>query len=401
MNAAIPVRLGPAELSLIEQLQAVGASAAAERLAAIGLPTRKVEAYHYTDLKQLWRAVPPLAAPAAEPGTPPVDIADSFRLTFVNGGFYLPEVLPDGISAHAVAGSPLSERDDVLVRINKSLVRETLALQFGPEAKGVVHVDRRSEGQAGHAAGGLRVFVADGANVTIVETYATSAAAHATNHATLLQVGQGANVTHVTIDLSDAQASHFAIHEYHLGADATLRSLAVHAGSGLARTNILARMEGAGADGEFTGLNLLADGQHSDMSLEVVHAVPGTGSKPLYKQIGRGRSRAVFQGKIVVDRDAQKTDAKMSMQGLMLSDQAEILSKPELEIYADDVVCGHGSTCGALDETALFYLMSRGIPKRDAETMLVRAFLAAVIHPIEPEAVRDVLTSVVEGWLAG
>jgi Fe-S cluster assembly protein SufD len=108
----------------------------------------------------------------------------------------------------------------------------------------------------------------------------------------------------------------------------------------------------------------------------------------------------VFQGRILVQRDAQKTDAKMMMQGLMLSDEAEILSKPELEIYADDVVCGHGSTCGDLDETSLFYLMSRGIPKDVAEAMLVRAFLAELVDPVMHHGTRDALTGVIEGWLA-
>jgi Fe-S cluster assembly protein SufD len=100
-----------------------------------------------------------------------------------------------------------------------------------------------------------------------------------------------------------------------------------------------------------------------------------------------------------VARDAQKTDGKMMMQGLMLSDEAEILSKPELEIYADDVVCGHGSTCGKLDEDSLFYLVSRGIPKAEAETMLVRGFLAELLDPIEDAALNEALQAVVDNWL--
>ena len=123
--------------------------------------------------------------------------------------------------------------------------------------------------------------------------------------------------------------------------------------------------------------------------------------KPLYKQIARGRSTAAFQGKIVVDRDAQKTDAKLMMQGLMLSDEAQILSKPELEIFADDVVCGHGSTVGALDADSMFYLMSRGIPKAEAESMLVRGFLEEVLDPIADEELHHALDGVLENWLAG
>ena len=135
--------------------------------------------------------------------------------------------------------------------------------------------------------------------------------------------------------------------------------------------------------------------------MDALHAVPHTASKPLFKSIARGRSKAVVQGRLVVARDAQKTDAKLMSQGLMLSDEAEILAKPELEIYADDVVCGHGATSGQLDDDHMFYLLSRGIPKAEAETMLVRAFLAELIDPIEDEALNEALTEVVDGWLAG
>ena len=135
--------------------------------------------------------------------------------------------------------------------------------------------------------------------------------------------------------------------------------------------------------------------------MDASHAVPHTSSKPLFKSIARGRSTAVVQGRLVVQRDAQKTDAKLMSQGLMLSDEAQILSKPELEIYADDVVCGHGSTCGRLDEDSLFYLVSRGIPKVEAETMLTRAFLAELIDPVEDPELNEALTGVIEGWLLG
>ncbi len=117
--------------------------------------------------------------------------------------------------------------------------------------------------------------------------------------------------------------------------------------------------------------------------------------------VARGRSTAAFQGKIVVARDAQKTDAKLMMQGLMLSDEAQILSKPELEIFADDVVCGHGSTVGALDEDSMFYLTSRGIPRAVAESMLTRGFLEEVLDPIADEELHIALEGVVENWLSG
>jgi Fe-S cluster assembly protein SufD len=214
-------------------------------------------------------------------------------------------------------------------------------------------------------------------------------------------VGKGAELTHILLDLSPTKATNFASAEYHIGAGAKLRTVTIHAGSVLSRINLYARFDGEGSHGDFTGLNLVTEGQHSDLTLELRHAVPHCTSKPLYKQIARGRSTAAFQGKIIVERDAQKTDAKLMMQGLMLSDDAQILSKPELEIFADDVVCGHGSTVGALDEDHMFYLMSRGIPKAAAESMLVRGFLEEVLDPIENEELHEALEGVVVKWLAG
>src|SRR5690606_8327078 len=192
-----------------------------------------------------------------------------------------------------------------------------------------------------------------------------------------------------------------ATNEYRLADGAQLRTLIIHVGSKLSRTNIYPIMNGAGAHADVTGLNLVTGEQHADITMETLHAVAHTTSQPLFKSITRGRGTAVVQGKLVVARDAQKTDAKFMHQGLMLSDEAQILSKPELEIYADDVVCGHGSTCGKIDEDSLFYLVSRGIPKAEAETMLVRGFIAEVLDPVEDEALGEALNGVVDGWLLG
>jgi Fe-S cluster assembly protein SufD len=289
----------------------------------------------------------------------------------------------------------------VLVHLNGALVKESLSLTLENSVGPVIQIDRRIEGEAAHAADSLKVFVADGASATIVETFSGSDAAHVGNHATYIALGKNARVTHVTVDLSARAVTHFATNEYHLADNARLRTLVIHAGAGLSRTQLFPRYEGAGAHGDITGLNMVSDGQHGDITMEASHAVPHTTSQPLFKSIARGRGKAVVQGKLVVARDAQKTDAKFMHQGLMLSDEAEILSKPELEIYADDVVCGHGSTCGQLDDDHLFYLTSRGIPKEEAETMLVRAFLAELIDPIEDPALNEALTGVIDGWLAG
>ncbi len=399
MSMHVPVRLGPAETRLIEQLTAAGAVAEAERFTGAGLPTRRVEAYHYTDLKQLLRSVPELAGAATEASAPALRVAGAFQLMIANGAVQDHGTAPAGVIVGKTAGSVLSMRDDVVTRLNLALTREALSLDLEGSVDPVIQIDRRTEGAAGHSSSAAKIFVADGGSAVILETYSGSDAAHLGNHATYLALGKGARVTHITVNLAAGTATHFATNEYHLGEGALLRTLIINAGAALSRTQLFPRYEGANAYADITGLNLVGDGQHADITMDALHAVPHTSSKPLFKSIARGRSKAVVQGRLVVARDAQKTDAKLMAQGLMLSDEAEILCKPELEIYADDVVCGHGSTCGQLDEDSMFYLLSRGIPKAEAETMLVRAFLAELIDPIEDAALNEALTAVVDGWL--
>jgi Fe-S cluster assembly protein SufD len=395
-----PVRLGAAENTLIAQLQSAGAAGEAERLSLSGLPTRRVEAYHYTDLKMLLRSVPPLASAANDAGKPVLDIGGAYRVRLVNGRIQHDAAAPVGVIVGHAEGAALTERDDVLVRLNSALAGETLTVSINGTPERLIHIDRRTAGDAAHAPSSVRLYVTDGAEATVLETYSSSAAAHVANHATFVQVGKGAKLTHVTIDLSDRAATHLSTVEYEIGESAQLRTLTIQAGAGLERTQIFARFAGENAHADFTGLNLADNGQHADITLEARHAKGHCSCKPLYKQVARGRSKAVFQGKIVVEQDSQKTDAKLMMQGLMLSDEAEILSKPELEIFADDVVCGHGSTCGRLDEDSMFYLTSRGVPKAEAETMLIRGFLAGLLDPITDSALNAALQGEVDRWLA-
>jgi Fe-S cluster assembly protein SufD len=364
-----------------------------------------VEAYHYTDLKLLLRAVPelagdPLAADEVTASPSALPVAGAFRLVIANGRVQKHGTAPAGVIVGQSKGGVLTTRDDVVTRMNGAFATDALTLELDGSVDPVIQIDRRVEGGAGHSASAARIFVADGGSATILEVYSGSDEAHLANHSTFLQVGKGAKVTHITVNLMGATATHFASNEYMLGENADLRTLIIDAGAQLSRTQLFPRFAGAGASADLTGLNLVSDGQHADITMDALHAVPHTSSKPLFKSVARGHSKAVMQGRLVVARDAQKTDAKLMSQGLMLSDEAEILSKPELEIYADDVVCGHGSTCGQLDEDSLFYLVSRGIPKLEAETMLVRAFIAELIDPIEDEALHQALLGVIEGWLA-
>ena len=399
MNIQTPVRLSAAEESLVAQLETTGAKDAAERLRVAGLPTRRVESYHYTDLKSLLGSVPPMASAANDASAPAIDIPGAYRIVIANGVVQSSATAPAGVIVGKAHGSVLTTRDDVIVRLNAALVSESLTLELTGSVDPVIHVDRRMEGEAAHVQSGAKINIAPGGKATVIETVSGSDAAHMGNVGSYVSLGDGAEVTHVLVDLSARQATHFATVEYRIGAQANLKTIVINAGAHLARANIFADFVGEGAHGDFFGLNVVDTDEHRDITLDVTHAVPNTTSAELYKQIARGRGRAVFQGKINVALDAQKTDAKMMTQGLMLSEEAEILSKPELEIFADDVVCGHGATCGDLDETSLFYLMSRGIPRAEAETMLIRSFLAEITEAVEDEYVAEALSGVVEHWL--
>lgn len=391
MRQTMPVRLGAAEDTLIAQLKSVGADATAERITVAGLPTRRVESYHYTDLKTLLRAIPPLAQAANEASAPALRVPGAYQLMIANGIIQSASTAPAGVIVGKAAGGVLTTRDDVLVHLNGAFAKESLTLTLENSVDPVIQIDRRSEGEAAHVADSLKVFVADGASAVILETFSGSDAAHVGNHATYMALGKNAVVTHITVDLSPRAASHFASNEYHVGEGARLRTLVIHAGAGLARTQLFPRYEGAGAHGDITGLNLVVDGQHADITMDASHAVPHTSSQPLFKSVARGRGKSVVQGKLVVARDAQKTDAKFMHQGLMLSDEAEILSKPELEIYADDVKCAHGATVGELDKAALFYMASRGMDPVMAQTLLLRSFVAGVFDSVEDEMLRETL----------
>jgi Fe-S cluster assembly protein SufD len=150
---------------------------------------------------------------------------------------------------------------------------------------------------------------------------------------------------------------------------------------------------GAGTSLDLRGASLLGGTQHADTTLVLDHAVGGSKSRELYKSVLDGSARSVFQGKIVVRPDAQKTDARMMTQALLLSETAEADAKPELEIFADDVQCGHGATTGALDDKLKFYLMARGIPAKEAETLLIQAFIGEAIDGIAHEGVREAVRS--------
>jgi Fe-S cluster assembly protein SufD len=185
-----------------------------------------------------------------------------------------------------------------------------------------------------------------------------------------------------------------------LRAGAKFRQFVLAEGANLARIETHVSIEGEGAEVEVNGLYMSGSGRHADLTSVIEHKVGGGTTRQLIKGVARKGGRGVFQGKIVVDHGAQKTDARQYHHGLLLEDGAEVFAKPELMIHADDVQCAHGNTAGGLDETALFYMRSRGVPETQARALLIEAFLCEAIPDWAPPDVREEIEARIRAWLA-
>jgi Fe-S cluster assembly protein SufD len=203
----------------------------------------------------------------------------------------------------------------------------------------------------------------------------------------------------VKITADGAGALHVASLMAAIGARARFNEFLFTAGGAVVRNQLFVRFDGKDANAGIRGATLVRKRQHADATIVADHAVSGGTSREVFKAVVDDEARSVFQGQIIVRPDAQQTDARMATHALLLSDTAEADSKPELEIYADDVQCGHGATTGALDEDLLFYLKARGIPAKEAEALLIEAFLGEAVEGIEHAGLRDALMDQVASWL--
>jgi Fe-S cluster assembly protein SufD len=236
------------------------------------------------------------------------------------------------------------------------------------------------------------VVAGSGSRVTVVESFvAFGSGEYLTNAVTEIVAGAAAHVTHVKIQSEGLDGWHVATVAGHQARGATLVSHNVSLGARVARNDIGSRLDGEGAACQLYGFYLVDGRQHVDNHTWLDHAMPHCPSWELYKGLLAGRSRAVFNGRIMVRKDAQKTDAKQSNKNLILGDEAVVSTRPQLEIFANDVKCTHGATIGRLDEESLFYLRTRGIGKDEARNVLIRAFADDVIDKIPVAAVRDVI----------
>lgn len=244
------------------------------------------------------------------------------------------------------------------------------------------------------------VVAENNSQVTLIETYVgVGTEVYFTNPVTEVVVGDYAVVDHYKLQCESASAYHVATMQFQQGRSSNLRSFSIALGGGLVRENLNSILGGEGAECLLNGLYLVTGQQHIDNHTRLEHAKPHCSSRELYKGILDGRSRGVFHGRILVHKNAQKTDSKQTNNNLLLSDETLINTKPQLEIYADDVKCTHGATIGQLDKDALFYLRSRGIAEKAARSLLIYAFASDMIERIKVAPLRWQLDLFLLGWL--
>ena len=400
-----------------------------KRFDAQGLPHRRIEAWKYTDLRALMREAKPLAGPPgaaakarAKSAGRTIGDMDARKLVFVDGAF-VPEMsdlakLEPGLEVRSMAQALASGDPLVAAHLGKGVAADgdgTLALNMALMSDGAVirvaagaTVERpihlvfvAASDQPVSIFTRSLVAIEKGARVMLVESHEGIGAEHQVNTALELIVGEGAHADHIKVTGGANSTVHVSSLMAAIGAHARVNDFSYTTGGSVVRNQIFVRFDGEGTLANIRGASLLKGSQHADATLVADHAAGGCQSREVFKTVLDDKSRGVFQGKIIVRQGSQKTDAKMMTNSLLLSDEAEANQKPELEIFADDVQCGHGATSGALDQNLKFYLMSRGIAEVEAEALLVQAFVGDAIEGIEHAGLRDALMEDVVAWLKG
>jgi len=398
--------------------------AAMERFETLGLPTRKLEDWKYTNLAALART----AFAPAEPGTAaPVDLDDGFipglsgpRVVFANGLFDPKRSdlagLPDGVTLLPLREA-LNTRADLVQQIldaespdnglralNTALLADGFLLHVAANVAAdapITVVHATGDGFAERAAQLRHIVVLDdNARASLVEIFiGTGTESYWANPVRDLRCGAGACLETVTIIDEGAGAVHTGHSEVRLDREARSDQVALLIGGATVRHELRVAVAGEGAQANLAGACLGANGQSFTVFTELDHQVPHGRSNQVFRSVLDAGAHSAYQGRVVVRKGAQKTDASQANHNLLLDRSAEADTKPELEIYADDVKCAHGATVGELDGDMLFYLQSRGIDPDTARSILVEAFVGEVVEKIAHTHVRDKVADMVSGWM--
>jgi len=392
--------------------------AALERFLARGFPTQRDERWKYTNLRRLEsRAFTPADSAAVARTTAHELSGVTHRIVFVDG-HCMPSLSnqaaqPPGVTVislgqwikrdpNAVAALLTEvgiDTESPFENLNAAFLEDGVVIDVAPntvwdEPVYVVH-----EWQTSGRMAQPRIIVRLGehSRCTLIEHYVGGEDTESfTNAVVTISAAAGANMRHYRLQQESAKGFHLSTVRTRIARDARYSSHEIALGASLGRSDVAALLEGPGADAKLRGLFTPAATQHLDNYTRIEHIAAHTTSEEEYRGIADGRGRGVFNGKVKVHPDAQKTDARQLSRNLLLSPTAEIDTKPELEIYANDVKCSHGATTGQLDATALFYLRSRGLDANQARMLLIRAFAESILETIEPQGLRAAL----EAWLS-
>jgi Fe-S cluster assembly protein SufD len=393
-----------------------------------GLPTRRVEDWKYTDLRVLMRdvlpsaAAPDAAALARAGAALKLHAIEGVRkLVLVDGAFApklsemaglekgltirtLREVLEAGDAA-LQAQLFASYSSDSMVALNSAMMTDGLVIEVadGIVLKQPLHIVHIASDAAPSAMFTRSLFkLGKAAGATLVESYiaAEGTKTYQAHDALIVAIGDDSRLDHVRLVEDGREAFNISSSAVTLGRHAHFNTFGMTSGALVSRYQAVIAVAGEGSKVETNGVNLLNGRQHADTTLFLDHMVPNCASREIFRAVVDDRGHSVFQGRIIVRPKAQKTDAKMMTRALLLSDEAEADNKPELEIFADDVTCGHGATTGALDDSLLFYLRARGLSETEAQALLIQAFVGEAIESIVNDDLRELAIAAAQRWLA-
>ncbi len=413
---------------ILDDASAQRREAAFSHFAAAGLPNRHLESWHYTDLRAILReALPPAPVPDAAVVAEARErlkahaLPGAVRLVVLDGVFspdlsdpsdlgphvrvvpVLEALSSDGLNADLASAQKLGA-DESILALNAAFLQGGVLIDVEPGFKVEPVIEIVSLHSARIPAATYErsyVRLGEHSSATVVERHAALGEARVSSNAVLVvSVGDGASFDHLArIDGLGAQALHLGMTLVRLGADARFDGTTLIATPGVTRRQAYLEFAGPHSAAHFNGVSLLDGRCHADTTIIVTHTAPHCESRELYKHILDDEATGIYQGKVVVAAGAQKTDGKMLSKAIFLGDAATMYNKPELEIFADDVVCGHGATVGSLDDDQLFYLRARGIPLREAQALLLEAFASEAIAAVQVEAVRDEMSERIGQWL--
>ncbi|MCP4072428.1 MAG: Fe-S cluster assembly protein SufD [Hyphomicrobiales bacterium] len=408
----IPVKHTTGEEAVLSLLQDAGpqASHVLESISQRGLPTRRVEAWHYTDLRNLLKHYPAVASSSESAAKNALAACKNplpcVELPIINGGYCaelattLPQKMLVASQTQTVDATDIAS-DDTIGLLNSGLVTGGLTIAVNDDA----HIDDRIclshiMTEENSAASRHNVKIGARASITLMERHlTTNSAAAVTNTVCDLELADNSIVTWVIDQQMSELATRFGQLNVKLGKQAELTILSLNSGCKLVRQEIRVEVLGEGSRLNISGVNLIGHDAHIDVTTKLDHLVPNTVSTETFRNVVAGNGRGVFQGQINVAQIAQGTDARMACNSLLLSDASEFSAKPELEIFADDVQCAHGATVSDIDENHLFYLMARGIPEKLSRDMLIKAFVAEVFDGLAVEQIGKELNNRIDNWL--